>query len=425
MVVVQLIQPERSPGYADNSRSGCYVPLGLVSIATYIKQEVSFSEVEVIDGELLSNQEIIARLKPGAYIGIDTKTPNYFSALQIARYAKKKGCKVILGGVYASAIPHTITKHSSDLIDHIVVGYGEKAFADIINGKKDKIIEVPISSFDELPIPDRNLVNFEKYIQHFKEQHPTWNWRGTNIFTHTGCKYDCLFCSRTGTKKIVYRNPELIWSEVRSLVEDHGIEYLVDFSDTITQIPSALRAIVESKPKDLNPLFHVFSTADGINQETIELLKRLNTKHVFVGAETGDKVLAKTIEKGRNYSPNLSLEAITLLSKEGIDVTPSFVLGLPGETEQSLNNTLEFVKKIKDVSNFEEIFCSAFIPFPGSPAFKILEERKLLPDTDIFDPEELKKIWIKESCEVDYETIIECVDKILELASYKITIKKN
>ena len=74
---------------------------------------------------------------------------------------------------------------------------------------------------------------------------------------------------------------------------------------------------------------------------------------------------------------------------------------------------------------FEEVFCSALIPFPGSRAFDLLKDRVKKPDTDVFDPEELKKSWVKEFCNVGYNTINFYVDKILNLGDYTITIRKD
>ena len=263
------------------------------------------------------------------------------------------------------------------------------------------------------------LIEALPYIKNFHKEHPTWNARAANIFTHMGCKYKCIFCSRQGPKHGVYlRNPKQVWDEVTDLVQKHKINYIVDFSDAITQKIEWLREFIRLKPEDINPTFHVFSTAEDINEETIGLLKRINVRHIFIGAESGDRELAAKIMKGKHFSPDVTLNAIKLLTAANISITPSFVLGLPGETEETLEHTYNLAKKIHEITNFEEIFCSALIPFPGSIAFNKLK-------TDSFDPEELKQLWIKEFCNADYETIMSYVDKILALGKYTITIKKT
>jgi len=432
MVTVQLIQPPRSQGYGDNSRSACYVPLGLVSIATYVQSQLPNARVEILDGEFFDVNDIIDRLKPGSFVGLDTKAPNYESALLIARAAKDISCRVILGGVYASAIPERILSYRSAIVDHLVVGYGEIPVVEIINGRTDPLIRNGSPAFNDIPLPKRDLfLDLEPYIENFQRQHKTWgNLRATNTFTHVGCKYRCLFCERTKpTKGVYFVNPPRFWEEVTSLVQTHGIDYVVDFSDTLTQNTDFLRDLVEAKPAIINPQFHVFSTADGINSATIELLQRLNVKHVFVGVESGDETLARTIHKGRDFSPKMTFDAIAQLAAVDIKVTPSFVLGLPGESKETLQRTYDHARKIYDIFNFEEIFCAGLIPFPGSPAFRRLEQRVeargQLFYRDIYDPEQLRELWISEFCNVDSKEIMEFTDKLLGLGKYRITIRKE
>jgi anaerobic magnesium-protoporphyrin IX monomethyl ester cyclase len=419
---VQLIQPEKDPGYGNNSRSGCYLPLGLLSIANYLKKKDSSLDIEVLDGELISNQEIISQLKENSIVGIETKALNYESALEIARTAKEKNSKVVLGGVYASALPQIIIDKRKDLIDHVVVGYGEQPFKQILKGTKKKIIYNPRPSFDLVPLIDRSFVDVEKYISNFQEKHPSWNYKGTNIFTHMGCINDCLFCSRSGPSKPFYRNPAHVWQEARYLKDQYGVDYLVDFSDTLTQNIRSLEKLVKAKPTDLNPAFHVFSTAQGINEKSIGLLKELNVKHVFIGVETGDPILAKGISKGNNFSPDKTIEAVKMLTDYGINITPSFVLGLPGENKETLERTLKIAEQIKEISNFEEIFCCELIPFPGSRAFNMICPN---PQTDSFDPDKLKQEWIGKYCHASFEKIREVVNEILGLGDYTITIRKS
>ncbi len=421
---IQLIQPEKSKGYCSNSRTGCYLPLGLISIATYTQKEFPDAEIEVFDGELITNKQIIDKLKSSSVVGIETKTPNYASALEIAKAAKEMGSKVIFGGVYASAIPQTIMEHRADIVDHIVVGFGEKPFVEILKGNSQKIIYNQQASFDQLPTPDRaSFVDIENYVSNFRKEHPTWNPRGTNIFTHMGCKYKCLFCSRQGPKGTTcFRSQQKIWEEVTSLVNEHNIDYIVDFSDAITQNLRWLKKLVEVKPPEIKPLFHVFSTAADINKKTLRLLGKLNVRHIFIGIETGDPLLARRVMKGENFSPKTSLKAARSAAEAGMSITPSFVLGLPGETEESLESTYRLAEKIKEISDFEEIFCSALIPFPGSIAFKQLKLKHKL-DSDLLDAEELKRLWAESFCKADYETIIDYSEKILELGKYTITIR--
>lgn len=423
---VQLIQPSTGP-YRSNSRSGCYPPLGLISIATYIRQECPEIEIEILDGELISDNEIIARL--GAdIIGLSTNTVNYPQAINIAKAAKQFGIKIVIGGVYASAIPELILNKRQNLIDTLVVGYGEKPMVDIIRGNKEKLIINQTPDFNNLPYPDRDLVNLDEYISTFQFNHPTWKYRATNFFSNVGCKWKekssggCIFCSRSGTKAY-YREPEILWKEIREMVEKYHIDYLVDFSDTIFQNIDWLQAVVDSKPKDLNPNWHIFSRMDEITPATLDLVKKLPCKHIFVGVESGDPEIYRSVRKGGG-SPEQSLEMAKLLRDYDIELTPSYVIGIPGETEKSLKRTYEHACQLKGITNFEEIFCSQLIPFPGSQSFNLLGH-KIELRTDVYSIENLKKLWAKFMCFVPFEMMQKSVHNILELGCYKITIENN
>lgn len=423
---VQLIQPTTGE-YRSNSRSGCYPPLGLISIATYIRQECPSVEVEILDGELISDDEIIARLDSDI-VGLNTNTVTYPQAIKIAAAAKKRGSKVVLGGVYASAIPDLILSKRAYLIDSLVVGYGEKPLVDIIRGKVDKLVINQNPEFNRLPYPDRSFVDLDEYIQVFQQNHPTWKYRGTSIFTNVGCTWreksggGCIFCSRSGamTDK---KHPSIIWQEIRELVEKHRIDYLVDFSDTILQDTEWLQAVIKAKPKDVNPSWHIFARMDEINSETLKLVKQLPCNHIFVGIESGDPQIYKAARKGGG-SPKDSLRMAKLLKNFEIDLTPSYVIGLPGETEESLKRTYDHACQLHKITPFEEVFCCPLIPFPGSQAFDLLR-RKAMPPTDLLDIENLKHLWANHFCSIAFEVMEEYCYKILDLGKYKITITKN
>ncbi len=422
---IQLIQPTTGV-YQSNSRSGSYPPLGLISIATYIKNKCPFTEVEILDGELLSQEAIIQRID-GDIIGINTNTVTYPQAVEIASTAKAQKRKVVLGGVYASAIPDLILKNRDHLIDHLVVGYGEKPMVDIINGNAPKFIINHEPPFDIVPNLDRSLVDIEQYIKIFQENHPTWKSRASPIFSNLGCTWreksdgGCIFCSRSGAIK-AHKEPLNIWGEVRELVEKYGINYIIDFSDTILQNVEWFAQLIRAKPVDINPPWHVFACMDEIDRITLELLRELQCQHVFIGIESGDiERYRKSFKEGG--SPEKALKVAKLLHDYEIEITPSYVIGLPGENEESLQKTLQHAERLQEITQFEEIFCCQLIPFPGSRAFDMLRGKVSL-EKDIFDIEELKYLWGTHFCLSDFDTMEEYTYKILDLAKYKITISR-
>jgi anaerobic magnesium-protoporphyrin IX monomethyl ester cyclase len=423
---LQLVQPTTGE-YRSNSRSGCYVPLGLVSIATYVQSQRSAVEVEILDGEHLSASQIAEQLD-GDVIGINANTVTYPQALEVARIAKERGARVLLGGVYPSAIPELILRHRGHLIDTVVVGYGEIPTVAALDGPLPPLVMNYRPPFPRLPAPDRRWVKLETYLHRFRDQHPTWPYRGTNVFTNVGCLWrersagGCIFCSRSGAVT-AFRPPHQVWDEIRDLVENWGIDYLVDFSDTTVQDAAWFEALVEAKPADLSPQWHIFARIDEITADVLRLARRLPCEHIFVGVESGDPSRYRVARKGGG-GPEQMLEVARLLQDEGVGITPSYVIGLPGEDHVSLEATLEHARRLKDITRFEEIFCCPLIPFPGSLAFSMLS-RLVNLESDLYDLEELKRLWAKNFCKVDLQTLVEYTDEVLSLAKYKITIRRS
>lgn len=427
---IQLVVPALE-GFKYTRKSGC-PPLGLASIASYLMQQGNNPvEVEILDGEVIAdNNVIISCLHEGALVGILTKTPNYPGAVKIAKSAKEKQCVVVMGGVYATHMADVIIRHRPE-VDFVVRGFGEKPMQHIISllsegasFPQDRILTELIPCFNDFPHPSRQFFDMESYVKNFSVDRPTWApLRGTNIFTHMGCMHNCDFCSRMWPAKGVYwRNPTAIWDEIAELVSEYGIDYVLDFSDTITQNPHWLRSVVEVRPIGLGHVrWHVFSNADRI-PDTIELLKRLNVVHVFVGVETGDETVAQNVLKGRKFSPTLVRDGISKLVDAGMRVTPSFVYGLRGETEASMVNTFQFARELVELAESEEVFASEFIPWPGAPAWN--DVRKFF-HTDILDIEKLKEIWLREVVGLNPVVVRQYVDATLALAKYPISIQRK
>ena len=431
---LQLIQPTTGE-YNSNSRSGCYPPLGLVSIATYVEQQIPNIEIEILDGELISHDQIVSRLDADI-VGINANTITYPQAIEIAESAKEHGIRVVLGGIFASAMAPAILRFRPHLFDHIVVGYGEKPMCDIIldmqaNGSRRTLNPIIINQqpdFVNITAPDRKFIDLPQYLSRFSDNHPTWSDRGTNIFTNVGCfwrektKGGCIFCSRSGDYTAT-RQAEKVWDEIEQLVAEHNINYLVDFSDTLLQHKDWIKQLICAKPKHIDPMWHVFGRTDEIDQESIDLIKQLPCNHIFVGLESGHPITYKSSRKGGG-SPEHSLEVGKLLRKNEMQITASYVMGLPGESEETLKATYEHAKKMQDITGFEEIFCCPLIPFPGSVAFNQLKA-KIGIDTDIVDVEDLKRQWAENFCSVPFDVMEEYAEKILDLGSYKITISKR
>jgi radical SAM superfamily enzyme YgiQ (UPF0313 family) len=153
-----------------------------------------------------------------------------------------------------------------------------------------------------------------------------------------------------------------------------------------------------------------------LKEEVMDLLKSLNVKEVFLGVESGDDKMLKNAVKGQYV--NVILRAVKMLASNNIKYFPSFVLGLPGESRESLQNTVRLCQQLAELGGLHRLGATILQPIPGSPALrKIIEETeygKEVATMDDLDLLHLEEFWINNFTEVDYETVVEYWSKINE-----------
>jgi len=180
-------------------------PLGILSVGTYIKQNNPGVEVEILDGNnVLTLDQVIDKLDADV-VGISATAGGYDNAIKLAKVAKQKGARVVLGGATATPLAKEILKYY-DFVDAVIRYDGERAFSKYVAGAplgsienlvyrdKNEIKENPIKlpCLDELPAPDRDLLDMEVYFKNSKDpMHPICDpfERPANIYSQKGCMW--------------------------------------------------------------------------------------------------------------------------------------------------------------------------------------------------------------------------------------------
>ncbi len=410
-------------------------PLWALALATYLEEALPAVQVEIIDGQLSSLENILLKVKEKKFniVGLSPVTyfDSYKNALEIARFSKKIGSQVVLGGHHATALKKEILQnrgpYSKDYcIDAIVQYDGEKALTDYVSGKPlDKINNlvyqekngqikenpVEILDLDKLPSINYGLVNLENYFDYQPNKRKYLSFvfqRGCDWKDKTG---GCLFCAITN-KKLRHRSPQRIGREIEQLIATYGVKEIWDVGDDflaskdwtgeICQIVSAMNT---------KPEFRIFSRPCHINEKNIPPLKKMNVKIVTLGIESFDDEILQKLGKGATTKTNK--EAIFLLLESHILPSISLILGSPGENKDTLRTTLDEIKKFPS-EILPDLVVFPFVAFPGSPAWKLfLEKEKKYIGQDLINSEALRG-WIKHFCAVSYEEILETFKKLYE-----------
>lgn len=325
-------------------------PLGLGFIASTL--EKNGVEVDFVDNyvEPIDMRKYILETKPD-YVGISVNTICFQEFLKMFDSIKDLNVKFICGGPHVSIIPESIPQE----VDYIVIGEGEKAMLDIVNGKVNSrfVCPEPIKNLDELPGPKWEMFEGIKY----------WDWMefldGRPIFsmnTSRGCPYGCNFCSVSSIWGKMYRSFSVdnIIKEIKFLIEKYGAKGIYFREDNFTFNKNRVLEFCE-KVKPLNIQWVCESRIDNLDTEILEKMKEAGLKGLYLGLESGSNRVLKFMNK--NITVEMIREKVSLIKSLGIKVMGSFVLGVPTETIEEKNETIQLMNELHCEVTNPNVFC--------------------------------------------------------------------
>jgi anaerobic magnesium-protoporphyrin IX monomethyl ester cyclase len=411
-------------------------PLGIITLASYIKDIFPEIDVEAYDGRYFSENELVERLD-GDLIGFSTWFSNYENAISLAKTIKniRPSTTIIFGGPHATAIPERILSNNV-FVDYVICGEGESAFLKLLKG-------IPLKSIpglffrhdnkifgndsweaiylDSLPIIDLTLLR------------PTYSWKSDRespamsafpLSGIRGCMRGHSRCEYCSIPIRDYRciSPNRYWEHVNSLHEQYGIDFFFETGDTF---PLKYLKELGSIAEHPDVSFRIYSYPSTLKKDDMSYLKAMGVRTIFMGVESVLHWNGKFKRKyPLSYSIQSLIEEIQMCGEVGIDVIPGFLLGLPGESLTSLNENIELIRKLYSLDNVKEITVSAVMPLPGADYFDwcmnsedVINEYKKhnsddLITTDRIDYYLLSQIFSKVFTDIEYENIYLCISEL-------------
>ena len=197
------------------------------------------------------------------------------------------------------------------------------------------------------------------------------------VQTTRGCPFLCTFCS-FGKTKCRERGVESVISEIKYLKDRFKIKSFLFFDDTISikqgRIEQLAKRMIEEK---LNGLKWVCCTrANLVNYDMLKIMKKAGMKEIAIGIETGSETILKSTKKG------VTLDDIRQAAKWchelGIMFYGLAIIGLPGETKETVKETVDF---IKEIDPFYTQFCFS-TPFPNTEIYEYYEKNNFILTKD-------------------------------------------
>ncbi len=418
---ILLICPSANPAAIENSS----YPLGLLYLASVLERdnhEVMVKDYfkdpfESVKEEII---DLIKNYSPDV-IGINCTTLNRMAGFEIAKITKEKSpkIKIIMGGVHATALYKQILENFP--IDIIVLGEGEITISELIKAfskniklenikgiafkkNKDVIftgIREAIKNLDELPFPKHELC--EDAIKKSKT---------AVMMTSRGCPFGCIFCSTCAYwgRKWRARTPKNVVDEMEHIIKRfsyveriffHDDEFTIDNQRVINICDEIMKRRIKIK-------WGCSSRVDTVSEEMLIKMKQAGCDEIDYGVESGSQKMLDSM--GKKITLEQTKNAIELTNKVGIPYHPFMIIGVPGENWDTINETINFIKELKNADIGNGV--AGLQIYPNTPIYELAKKQGIIDDS----------WWLKNNT-IPFYTFENSRDELNKMAYY--IIEKN
>lgn len=335
----------------------------------------------------------IGAAKAGLIV-IETSTPSFDNDIRLTYEIKRKNpySRIALCGPHATTYAKDILgKH--DYIDYILMGEYEHTLLSLVEelessgnlkpvlglayrDNKDILLNKPrptIDSLDDLPYPERQLPDIYRYNDGFAGL-PVPN---VQMWSSRGCPYQCIFCLwpqvMYGERKYRKRSPENVVNEMEWLIKEFNFKAVYFDDDTFNIDKAHVLGICEGiKRRKIEIPWAAMARADLMNKELLRSMADAGLYALKYGIESASSQVLKLAKKDMDLEH--AERMINCTKSLGIKAHLTFCLGLPGETRQSIQESIDFIGRTKP----DSLQFSLATPFPGTEFFRGLEGNGIL-----------------------------------------------
>ena len=356
--------------------AGLYPPLGLLYLAAAVEQQGM--EVRLCD-ELVGHdfRRHIDALDPGDLVGVTVTSPMVARTAEILDHARGRGCRTAVGGPHVSALPAESLEATG--AEAAVVGEGERALAEFCRagsweGVAGAVISAgdqarfnaprpPEPDLDALPFPARHLLDWEHYqgtgeFGFVVGRRQRW----TTIMGSRGCSYRCTFCGAAAVfgRRVRPRAVDNIIAEMTEVRARWGVENFTFSDDNFVFSEERTRHFCQALlAAGLRVRWSCLTRVD-LSPETLALMKRAGCVLIGFGVESGSPEVLRRVKKRIKLK---DVERVFASARQaGIKTKAFFMIGLPGEGQAELDQSVELALRIRP----SYLWLSMLVPLPGT-----------------------------------------------------------
>jgi anaerobic magnesium-protoporphyrin IX monomethyl ester cyclase len=384
--------------------------LGLAYLATVAQQRGD--RVRIYDGDVEEKSQDVTALTAVVrdfapeVVGITANTTQITAAWRDAELVKSlSGALVILGGPHPTSLPEESA--AKPFVDVVVRGEGEATWLELLSvfeagdwnvdslspvtgityqAEVGEVIStpdrpsIPVEELNEMPMPAWHLFRLDRYtnLQPTVDQ---VDGPSLPILTSRGCPYRCTYCSQIGPRRWRARSVESVVTEWRWLVRDLGAAEIGVLDDSFNidrqRVLEICQRLVDEGLNQVPWIMINGIRANLADEEVLGAMKRAGCIRAAFGVESGNQqILDSVVDK------HLTLDQVRSAFKAaravGMETIGFFIVGLPGETEETMDDTIRFACELDPVvANF-----SIATPFPGTQMYETVKAQgHLLAET--------------------------------------------
>jgi len=371
----------------DTEREWALASVGPAYISSYIRRQgYEAALLRVRSGQKV--RDLIGPIEKEApdILGFSLTTRQWHRAAYVAGEIRKKlNIPVIAGGHHPTFTPEAVLQREG--FDYVCLGEGEEAVAELLDGlgkgeeiKEGQIANIwvkgasrpeirpPAKPLDKIPFLARDLLD---------EQHGV-----VHLITQRGCPFPCSFCAAGGIREL-YKNKgylrrrtvEDVVRELCQIKDKQSLNYVVFLDDTFTVNQGWVREFCRAYSKQISIGFSINARVETVSRNTIDLLAEAGCRHIIYGVESGSMRIRRDI-MNRPVENNRFIDVFKLTKEAGIMATANYMIGLPGEKPEDIEQTLALNEEIEP----DDFGYFVFYPYPGTRLFHLCREKGFLPE---------------------------------------------
>jgi radical SAM superfamily enzyme YgiQ (UPF0313 family) len=369
----------------DTERSWAVASIGPAFVGAYLREhghEVCFLRA-TLD---LTDDEVVERVAAAApdLIGLSLTTRQWLRAKHlVGRIREEVDAPVVAGGLHPTFSPEDVL--AAPGFDFVCLGEGEEAMLELADGHTGEIANLwarggerppmrpPFEPIDALPFAARDLLDEPLGTNH--------------MATQRGCPFPCTYCAARIYSELYEgytnygrrRSVDSVIDELLELREAGRLGYVIFLDDTFTINHRWVKAFCARYGEEIGAPFSLHARVETVSAPMLELLAGAGCKQITYGVESGSERVRREIMR-RPVTNDRFREVFGWTRDAGILLTANFMVGLPGETRDDMQMTLDLAEAL-GVFDFGYF---VFYPYPGTALYRVCLEKGYLPPDHLF-----------------------------------------